>query len=118
MIGKTGKYQEVALNSQLCLLLREFKWPGFHSKTKETYARMSGWLGIKGYRLKDLVLNLAAKNRPDLRISQRIADHNEAITTGIYTAEISLGVNIDVANCVAVPSLHSRFGVYDSQELK
>ena len=89
VIGKTGKFHKVSLNSQLCKILREFKWPGFHSKTKEIYARMSRWLGIKGYRLKDLVLNLAAKSKPDLRISQRIAAHEELITTSVYTEETS-----------------------------
>ena len=117
LIGKTGTFHQVCLNQQVCLLLREFRWPGFHSKTPEMFARMTRWLGINGYLFKKVIMNLAAKTAPDLRLAQRLAGHQNVSSTQFYVGETVLGANLDMADNVLVPGLDPRFGV-DVQALE
>ena len=94
LIGKTGVRQEVCLNRQLVLLLIKFKWQGFHSKTLRIVQRMSEWLGVTGYCLKDCILNAAAKYAPSLELPQRIAGHSRVENTRRYTRESAIGASL------------------------
>jgi len=79
---------------------------------------MTRWLGINGYRFKNVILNLAARAAPDLRLAQRLAGHRNINSTGIYTPETAIGVNLDVADNVLIPELNSRYGAHDKKELE
>jgi hypothetical protein len=46
---------------------------------------MKNWLGIYGYSLKDVILNVAATNPLDLNSAQRLAGHIAQSNTKIYT---------------------------------
>jgi len=67
------------------LLLKEFGWSHFHSKTKHIFSRMTGWLGINGYAFKDTILSVDAKFQPHLDLAQRLAGHHDVANTRLYT---------------------------------
>lgn len=56
IIGKTKLKQEVILNKQLVLMLKEFNWVGWSTKTDRLVRRMKEWLGVYGYSFKKAVM--------------------------------------------------------------
>lgn len=110
-IGKTGgNIHEVALNPQLCMLLKEFGWEGFHPKTYRIVKRMSEWLGVKGYSLKHCMLSTTAKATTDLHLAQRVAGHRSIASTRVYTSVRALADNLRINKLLAVPGLSHTFG--------
>ena len=105
-IGKTSVSQEVCLNRQLVLLLQEFEWTGFHTKSSRIVGRMREWLGVKGYSLKNVILNAAAANLPNLMVSQRIAGHISVGNTKRYTQESLIAANLQTTEKMIIPGLH------------
>ena len=117
VIGKTNVRQEVCLNMQLYLLLKEFGWTGFHWKTYRLVKRMREWLGIFGYAFKDALLTAAATVASNLNISQQIAGHRSVSHTARYTRLCTVADVLKITSRLVVPGLQSRFGKYDQEQL-
>jgi hypothetical protein len=117
VIGKTGQQQEVCINRQLCLLLLEFGWSGFHPKTKRLVQRMKGWLGINGYSFKDALLNAASKVATNLGLAQSIAGHKSVANTRRYTQLTTLADTLRVTRQLVIPGLNALYGAYDDNQV-
>lgn len=111
-IGKTKYKQEVVLNSQLVLMLREFGWQGWHAKTERIVKRMKEWLGIYGYSFKGVIMEAVTEFGSNLTIAQRLAGHRSIRNTEIYTPGTKFRDILRIINSLSVPGLDIRFGRY------
>lgn len=97
------------------MMLLEFKWEGFSKKTLPAVARMSKWLGVKGYSFKFAILTAAASTSSDLRLAQHIAGHRSTTSTQIYTRLALIADSLRLAEKIIVPGLNRRFGEFEEE---
>jgi hypothetical protein len=70
---------------------------------------MSQWFGVRGYSMKNSLMNYASKFEVNLNLAKEIAGHKSISMTKIYTkASISGGVK-KMANSIFIPGLQDKF---------
>jgi hypothetical protein len=76
---------------------------------------MSSWLGVRGYSLKDTILNSVASIATSLDLSMRVAGHVSKRNTEIYMNLTGISDRLKVNSKIVVPGLHIKFGNYDEE---
>jgi hypothetical protein len=70
---------------------------------------MSQWFGVRGYSMKNSLMNYASKFEVNLNLAKEIAGHSSMNMTKIYTkASISGGVK-KMVNTIFIPGLQDKF---------